>query len=654
MKRPIAVTFLIALSIIFFQTAIAQQTECDYKRPHEADRWVFGEKAVVNFLTEPPEVTASQNFFDSPNGMATISDADGNLLFFTNGITVWNKNYHVMTNGDGLKGNNFATQPAIIVPAPGKSDEYYVFTLDMYIPPVFTDGVNYSVVTFSGGNAGEVTMKNKLLFNENDQKVCAVKHANGRDYWIVFHGFGNNKGRDFYSYLLSDSLSETPVVSTVGAPHVGDPNNSGGYMKASSDGSKIALVIPADGIAEIFDFDNETGEVSNPVTSATGQFNFPFGVEFSPDNSKLYISTSPLGVDMNYLYQFDLSVSDPFASPTIIKAFEVNDLSGADSLMGALQLAPDGKIYLSKFIKGILPKPNLGVIYNPDRPGVACNYNQLDHSPNNGMNLNGAGILIGLPTFASNFLNIPHFWAVNVCHHDTTQFIIRNRANIDDTEWDFDNPEGTLTDNNPLQPGFVFSDPGNYNVRLTEKYGDESYPFTAQVTIHPLPYVDLGQGSDTIYILPGSSVRLDAGEYEEYYWEPSGAVSRYLDVTEEGLYRVTVTDSNCCSNYDEVYVKTAKLQFPTAFRPGSTILQNSEFKVIGNISALAGYNILIYNRWGQLVYHTEDPAEGWDGTVNGTPAETGTYVYVAILKSFESGVQAAIDIKMRGTVTLLR
>ncbi len=646
--------FFLSALLFLSSPVIYAQTACDYKRPHEADRWVFGDKASIDFSTEPPAASATSSFFDTPGGVAAISDADGNLLFFTNGITVWNRFYYVMTNGDGLKGNNFATQPAIILPTPGKSGEYYLFTLDMYIPPVFTDGVNYSIVNFSGGNAGEVTVKNRLLFKENSQKVCAVQHADGRDYWVVFHGFGDNNGGNFYSYLLTDSLVTTPVISTVGSIHKGDPNNGGGYMKASSDGSKIALVIPTDGMAEIFDFNNETGEVSHPVSSRAGQFYFPFGVEFSPDNSKLYLSTSPLGVDTNYLYQFDLTEADPFANPVLLKAFEVNDLTGADSLMGALQLAPDGKIYLSKFKKGILRKESLGVIYNPDRPGLACNYNQLNHSPVNGLYLNGGGSLIGLPTFASNFLNIPHFYTVNQCHHDTTVFIIRNHSNIDAAQWDFADPAGVQADNTPLQPGFVFSEPGTYDVELTEQYGNESYTFTKPVTIHPLPFVDLGGGSDTLYILPGSSVRLDAGEFEQYYWEPTGTTDRYLDVTQEGNYKVTVTDANCCSNYDEVYVKTAHLQFPTAFRPSSTIVRNSEFKIIGNITALAGYHLYIYNRWGQLVFETEDPTEGWNGKINGSPAEMGSYAYTAVLKSFESGVQSAVNIKLRGVVTLIR
>jgi gliding motility-associated-like protein len=644
-----------AVLMIFVGLTSWEQTQngCNYERPHQADQWVFGDKVHLNFQQREviPEQTFS--FYDSPNGVAAISDNNGNLLLFSNGLKIWGKSYHVIENGDGLKGNNFATQPAIILPTPGKTDEYYVFTLDMYINPVFVDGVNYSIVKMNG-NTGVVTSKNNTLFHENSQKVCAVKHSGGKDIWVIFHGFGENNGNKFYSYLLSDSLDLNPVISSVGSFHKGDPNNGAGYMKASPDGKKIALVIPSDGKVEIFDFDASSGQVSNPVSSNPGSFNFPFGVEFSPDNTKLYISTSPLGTDFNYLYQLDITQANPFENPVILKSFEVNDLAGADSLMGALQLAPDGKIYLAKFRRGVLGKNYLGVIYNPDRPGIAANYNILNHQNNNGLFLNGAGSLIGLPTFLSDYLNIPHFWAVNQCHHDTTLFIIRNLANIDDTEWDFDNPGGVQTGFDPYSPGFVYSDPGEYKVSLTEKYGDENYTFTTNINIHPLPYVDLGQGNDTIYILPGSSIRLDAGDYENYYWQPGGSTGRYLDVNTEGLYRATVTDSNCCVNSGEVFIKYANLQYPTAFKPQSSIVQNRTFKVTGNISALAEYNLKIYNRWGQLVFETDDPYEGWDGTLNGSDAEMGTYVWVSVFTSFESGIQAAIKVKNRGLVTLLR
>lgn len=650
--RVLVLSFL-ALNILAVHAQFVNN--CNYEPPHQADQWIFGNKARIEFNGETPNVNPTANSYSTPNGVSSIADADGNLVMFSNGLSAWNSGIYQMTNGDNLEGNNFASQSSLIVPNPGNSKQFYLFTVDMYIPPLFTDGVNYSLIDFNVEGGGQVIEKNKFLFTENSQKITGVQHANGVDYWVITHGFGTVTGKTFYTYLIDqDGLDTIPVKSNVGTSQQGQQNNSAGYMKTSPDGSKLALIIPDDGILEIFDFNNSTGQVSNPVTSAPGQFKQGFGIEFSPDNSKLYLSTSPLGNGTNYLYQMDLNASNPFSNPYIVHQFDVSELGGADSLMGALQLATDGKIYLAKFRRSIVGKSNLGVIYNPDRPQDACNYNELDYQSNNGLYLNGGESLIGLPTFITSFLDIPHFTYMDQCLNDTTKFNITNKANLDNTTWNFNNPSGTVISNDMTNPSFVFSDPGNYNVQLTESYDGANYNFSEQVTIYPLPYVDLGNGADTIYILPNTSVQLDAGEWDGYYWQPGGSTGRYLDVSQAGLYTVTVVDSNCCTNSDEVYVATSNLYYPNAFKPGSSNTDNSVFKVVGNTASLGAYSLQIFNRWGQMIFETENPSEGWDGTYKGEFVEVGTYIYSSVFQSFESSQQGSKEIKSKGTVTVIR
>lgn len=654
-RKVVAPPAILALLIFSMSLRLFSQNDCNYERPHQADAWIFGNHSRLLFNFEPTLSNPTSNGYPLPNGCASIADAEGNLLFFTNGLQVWNKGLNIMINGNDLKGNNFATQSALIVPQPGNRNKYYLFTVDMYIPPLFQDGINYSIIDFSNNGFGEVTSKNNFLFDINAQKITGVLHQNGRDYWVITHGFGPETGNTFYSYLVNDTgLVTTPVTSKIGAIQQGNDNNAAGYMKTSPDGSKLALLIPEMGTAEIYDFNTATGEVTNLRSSGSGTFVLPFGLEFSPDNSKLYISTSPLGDGTNYLYQLDLNAADPFSTMFVVHRFDVNTVGEADSLMGALQLAPDGRIYLSKFRRGLYGKKNLGVIYNPDRPQGACNYNQLNHSVNNGFNLGSSESLIGLPNHITSFLDIPHFTYYDQCHHDTTGFNITNKANIDDTNWQFNDPDGNQISNDPLTPSYVFSEPGDYNVELTETFNGVDYNYTEQVRIHALPFVDIGKGVDTIYILPNSSIQLDAGDYDFYYWEPGGKTDRYYNVTKEGLYSVIVTDSNCCQNADQVYVKYSVLAFPNAFNPNSSIEINRKFKVIGNINALESYLLQIYNRWGQLIFETKNPDEGWDGTQKGKLVESGTYVWVAVFKSFESDLQPQLVLKKRGLVTLLR
>ncbi len=656
MKQKGLKQLLHILTILFFSStfALAQNTDCDYKKPHQADTWIFGKKGRIYFKEDPPTIAATTLDYAMPSGSSAISDANGDLLFFSNGKTVWNKSYQVMENGTGLNGALLGGQTSIIVPNPGNNKQYFLFTSNMYLAGILTKGINYSTIDFTNKPEGVVTSKNNFLFNENTKTMCAIKHENKKDYWAIFHGFGPS-GNKFYAYLVDTSgVSSTPVVSTIGYTQTGDLNNQVGYMKASSDGSKIAISIPVDGVVEVYDFNNATGELSNVVSSNAGAFYLPFGLEFSPNNTKLYLTTSPLLKDSSsYLYQFDITAADPFAAPTIINQFVYN-ATLQDSTMQGMQLSVDGKIYVTKARQSGGGLPNLGVIYNPDRDGLGCNYNELNGSGNNGMFLMGAETQGGLPDFMSDFLNIPHFYYYSQCENDTTKFEIRNKANVNPT-WNFKDPAGIGFLSDLMKPRFIFSDPGEYQVELTETYNGIDYVFTEPVVINPLPSIDIGAGKDTIYILPNSSVRLDAGEgYDVYNWNPNLSSGRYLDADHEGMYICKVIDFNCCTNSDTVFIKYSKLSYPNAFVPQGNKAENQTFKVVGQISAISKYQLNIFNRWGQLVFETSDPNIGWDGTYKGATAPTGTYIYSSVFTSFESGVQSSIDIKTTGSVTLIR
>jgi len=157
-----------------------------------------------------------------------------------------------------------------------------------------------------------------------------------------------------------------------------------------------------------------------------------------------------------------------------------------------------------------------------------------------------------------------------------------------------------------------------------------------------------------MYILENSTVQLDAGVWDFYEWQPGGSTSRYFDVTNEGIYSVTVTDSNCCRNTTSVEIKYAKVHYPTAFNPNSTNILNNKFKLVGDLLSFKSYKLVIFNRWGQMVFETEDPTEGWDGTYNGENAPLGTYVFSANYESFASSTIPSLNSIKRGSFTLIR
>lgn len=175
-------------------------------------------------------------------------------------------------------------------------------------------------------------------------------------------------------------------MSTVGTPHNkinGNPLNYQGYMKASPDGSQIALALEDSQLFEIFDFDNESGKVSNPITLKVPSLSYPYGVEFSPDGSVFYGSAAGTGK----IYQYNLQAG----SNEKIQASELIVGETEGSWIGALQLGPDKKIYFTQY-----NKKKLGVINNPMKLGLECGFSL------EGVELSEVGQL-GLPTFFQSF-----------------------------------------------------------------------------------------------------------------------------------------------------------------------------------------------------------------------------------------------------------
>ncbi len=649
--KPWSIAFAVFLSTAI--TAFAQdKTPCDYNLPGEVLHWNFGNKAQLTFSEEAafPLSSAMPGSIDIPKGVSSISDADGNLLFFTDGMRVYGSGYFELANGTGLQGNLLANQSAVFIPSPGNPDKYFLFTADLYVPPVYTNGIRYHVIERIN-YSWTITEKNILLMDQNAQKLAAVKHANEEDFWVVSHGFGDDVGGQYFAFrVMKDSVSSEAVISETGFPQGGNINNNGGYIRISNNGQKIALAIPDAGVVEVADFNTANGTVSNALSSDAEQFNYPLGVEFSPDNKLLYVTTNPLDGSENFLYQFNLLQID-LNNPTEIASFSPSD----NRQLGALQLAVDGRIYAASFGQALAPFDYLGVIYNPNRIGTACNFNYLDGNPTEGLQLNESGSKEGLPNFVSSYFDIPGFWWQNHCATEIITFRLQNEANNGSVTWDFGHNN---QNDNQLRGQFIYEEAGTYTVTVTEDFEGETYTQTRDITIYPLPSLDIGAGEEVIYILPNSAITLDAGAFDLYYWEDEEGTflgdTQYLDVDEEGVYLVTVTDTNCCVNQDEVEIKFANIYLPNAFRPGSAITENMSFKALGAVSALNNFNLIIYNRWGQLVFESDDPLKGWDGTIDGSEAPAASYIWQMSYESLESQYQEAQKVVERGVVSLIR
>ena len=115
--------------------------------------------------------------------------------------------------------------------------------------------------------------------------------------------------------------------------------------------------------------------------------------------------------------------------------------------------------------------------------------------------------------------------------------------------------------------------------------------------------------------------------------------------------RDRVVDSHGCEGADSIQVETKKcafgIYFPNAFTPNKDGL-NDVFRP-AMIGRPITYKLSIYNRWGQQIFETTDPAQGWNGTIRGTEQESGTYIWTCV---YQFNTQEKM--KKKGFFLLLR
>jgi hypothetical protein len=190
---------------------------------NQGNVWYFGRNAGIDFNSGQP-VALTDGALNTLEGSASISDPNGVLQFYTDGVTVWNRNHQVMSNGTGLTGHFSTTQSATIIKKPGANTIYFIFTVAI---EGRQDGLKYSEVDMilQGGLGGINSNKNINIVNPTCEKVTIIKHCNNTNYWVITRLLGSNT---FHSYLLTAAgLSTTPIISNIGAIITNIPNATG-------------------------------------------------------------------------------------------------------------------------------------------------------------------------------------------------------------------------------------------------------------------------------------------------------------------------------------------------------------------------------------------------------------------------------------------
>jgi len=197
---------------------------------------------------------------------------------------------------------------------------------------------------------------------------------------------------------------------------------------------------------------------------------------------------------------------------------------------------------------------------------------------------------------------------------------------VQEVHWDF----GDGYTSQEIIPVHAYENPGNYDVELIVwKDGDCRDTIVKSVTIHPDPIIDLGEDMD---LAACSSVVLEAANPGANYFWSTGQTSQNIElinIPKDTIVWVEV-EKYGCTDSDTVLIKVEEIQyqlfFPNAFTPNSDG-NNDMFSPVGNTTNVASYHLSIYNRWGQKVFESTEPNNGWDGTYNGRLSTIGTYVY---------------------------
>ncbi|MEO6132581.1 MAG: gliding motility-associated C-terminal domain-containing protein [Saprospiraceae bacterium] len=504
---------LITLHLFFLFHSLAQ---------NQNNVWYFGDRAGLDFNTLPP--TPIQSNFFAFEGTASICDPSGQLLFYTNGLTVWDRNKNVMPNGGGLVGGASSTQSALIVPFPNSCSQYYLFTTEDH----GTDGgMAYSIVDMCLNNGlGDIknSSKNTVVINKTTEKITAVLHSNGVDIWIITHTLNSNQ---FLAYLLTSAgLTNTPVVSNIGSFY--DSNAYIGPVHTSHDGSKIISVASFYHICDMFDFNNTSGKLSTYVD--LNQF-FPgsewfYGIEFSPDDSLLYLSTFYV---TNHLYQFNLKTH---------QLTELNSMAGNYGY-GALQMGPDKKIYMARYTKDFLD-----VIHKPNLTGLACQYDEGGQVLLPGtISQHGMPNFVPYSFFENTHTNLSLGNDTTLCEGDS---LVLNLVFASDCPTDFIWNDGSSA------PQKIITQSGIYSVQVTRSC--LVIKDTIVVSVLPFPSVAFTDSS----LCPGDTITLDASENSGPYTWSDGSTQSFLDVSKDGTYWVTLTNS-CKTDTQFVNITTVTL-----------------------------------------------------------------------------------------------
>lgn len=412
----------------------------------ENSKWYFGDQAALDFNNPGPDPTSINNStMTTIEGCASISDSSGNLLFYTDGRTVWDNSHSTMTNGTNIGGDGNTTQSAVIVPHLGNPDIYYIFTANGISSGDSRSGFSYSIIDISlSSGLGSVTAKRQSLFYLNSSLTTVQIRGSDSEKMTSHYDAVNNV---VWVVLYHDLKLLSYKIDINGINTTADGNSPLGFtpdlisdqragIKISPDGTKFVFT-RGNHSSYLYDFDINTGDITNPTTSTN--LSSAYSAEFSPDSNFLYLSGGPNGLTQN-----DVSGST-IGAPNIISS---------NQFFGTLQLGPNNKIYIARDNSN-----HLAVINNPNNSGIGSNFVL------NGVSLGSNTSRLGLP---QKVVSIPNYDFITTWQVDSSDTTITIPTHPSETyNYDVDWGDGSSSTGETGDATHTYTTAGTYTISIS-------------------------------------------------------------------------------------------------------------------------------------------------------------------------------------------
>lgn len=653
---------LILICALSKQDLVAQKTY---------NKWFFGYHGGLDFNTDPPTPLSNTLIegLQPPNYIASVCDANGDLLFYTNGFSVWNRFDEQLPKLQG-RWPWFGVDNVLplICPYPGNDTLFYIFSVGSGNSPNAGRLVSLTINTAANYNTAGIVYPqpstNTNYFSVHTENavhmLAGTAHCNQEDSWIVTVANGA-----MHAWLVTPSgISAQPVVSPLPSTITQSSINSGySNIRFSANGERAVVPVISMGKLLVYDFNNQTGIFSNPKIIGVPDPEVLLDAELSPAGKRLYYGSyvdqmegpDYTGVELHYVFQLDLEAGDV----TAVEASRFNMNSFPDRggcprrcfiLKRTLQAAPDGRIYISmRDVDEVAIDRHINVIEFPDRLREAASYRRnfvtlkekykfinVNYIRSGSFSLEENGILVRKKT----------------CFGLPAEFSLLF-TRIDSVKWDFGDPaSGTANYSTDIAPSHVYPAVGVYTVKAVIFKNCWTDTAITQISMDPDPIVRLPSFIKDTIVCVGNKLHIDAfvPAATSYQWS-DGLIYSYRDIDKAGQFQVQAY--NDCSHDQRSFTVSFEncpcdVFVPTAFTPNNDGL-NDVFKPMTQCFA-KDVRFQVFDRFGTVVFSTSDMGQGWDGRYKKMPLNSGVFVW---LLQYRDPNNNAVKIK-RGTVTLIR